>query len=193
MKSRGRAEPELFRSHLQAVDIVSQIRSSHEHEVTDSDHYYEYFGGLSKSVELAKGSRPEIHITDTTGERILTESAEHSIARGVRTRLTNPKWIDALLEHPYHGTQTIARRFEYVLGLAATTGKVEPWVFDKLHAVYIEDQDRSCQLEKNNRWAYHAMIETMLESQQRGYWQPSDEELERLRQKILELEGDLEE
>ncbi|MFE5321742.1 cobaltochelatase subunit CobN [Paenibacillus sp. NPDC056579] len=193
LKSRGQAEPELFRSHLLAVDIVSQIRSSHEREVTDSDHYYEYFGGLSKSVELAKGSRPEIHITDTTGERILTESAEHAIARGVRTRLTNPKWIDALLKHPYHGTQTIARRFEYVLGLAATTGKVEPWVFDKLYDVYVEDPKRSRQMEENNRWAYHAMIETLLESHQRGYWQPSIDALNRLRQKYLELEGDLEE
>ncbi|MDF2713614.1 MAG: magnesium chelatase [Paenibacillus sp.] len=193
LKERGRAEPELFAIHLQAVDIVSQIRSSHEREITDSDHYYEYFGGLAKSVELARGKSAEIHITDTTGERVLTESAEHAIARGVRTRLANPKWIDALLEHPYHGTQQVARRFEYVLGLAATTGKVEPWIFDSLHATYVEDRERSRQMADNNRWAYHAMIETLLESNQRGYWQPSAEVLERLRRQYIELEGELEE
>lgn len=192
LEQRGRAEPELYRTHLLAVDVVSQIRSSHEWEVTDSDHYYEYFGGLSKSVALVKGTPAEIHITDTTGEQPLTESAEHAIARGVRTRLTNPKWIDALLEHPYHGAGQVARRFEYVLGLAATTGKVEPWIFDQLHEVYVEDEERSRQMAENNRWAYHGMIETLLESQQRGYWQPNQQQLERLRQKYVELEGDLE-
>ncbi|WP_010268427.1 cobaltochelatase subunit CobN [Paenibacillus senegalensis] len=192
LSGQRRAEPKLFRSHLQAVDIVSQIRSSHEYEVTDSDHYYEYFGGLSKSVELAKGSPADSYITDTTGEQIKQESAEHAIARGVRTRLTNPKWIDALLQHPFHGTQTIARRFEYVLGLAATTGKVEPWVFGELHEVYVEDERRSRQMKENNRWAYHAMIESLLESYQRGYWQPGEDALNKLRQRMLELEGDLE-
>lgn len=192
LRERGRAEPELFRAHLRAVDIVSQIRSSHEHEVTDSDHYYEYFGGLSKSVELARGKPVDIHITDTTGERIAAEPAEQAIARGVRTRLTNPKWIDALLEHPYHGAQHIARRFEYVLGLAATTGKVEPWVFAALHDVYVDDVERSRQMRENNRWAYHALLETLLESHQRGYWQPDDSQLERLRQTYVDLEGDLE-
>jgi len=192
LRERGRAEPELFRSHLQAVDVVSQIRASHEREVTDSDHYYEYFGGLSKAVEKARGSRAEIHITDTTGERPATESAERAIARGVRTRLTNPKWIDGLLRHPYHGTQQIARRFEYVLGLAATTGQVAPWVFDRLEEVYVQDENRSRQLAEDNRWAYHGMVETLLESSQRGYWQPDEDVLNRLRQKYLELEGDLE-
>lgn len=192
LEQRGQAQPELYRTHLLAVNVVSQIRSSHEWEVTDTDHYYEYFGGLSKSVETVKGAPVEIHITDTTGEQPLTESAEYAIARGVRTRLTNPKWIDALLKHPYHGAQQIARRFEYVLGLAATTGKVEPWVFGQLHEVYVEDEARSRQLQENNRWAYHAMMETLLESHQRGYWQPDKEQLEQLRQKYVELEGDLE-
>ncbi|MEF3305200.1 cobaltochelatase subunit CobN [Paenibacillus sp. GYB003] len=192
LNERGRAEPELFRLHLQAVDIVSQIRSSHEREVTDSDHYYEYFGGLSKSVELAKGRSVDIHIADTTGERVATEPVERAIARGVRTRLTNPKWIDALLEHPYHGAQQIARRFEYVLGLAATTGKVDEWVFDRLHDVYVVDESRRRQMTANNRWAYRDLVETLLESGQRGYWRPDEQVLERLRQTFLQLEGDLE-
>lgn len=192
LKERGQAEPELYRIRLMAVDVVSQIRSSHEWEVTDSDHYYEYFGGLSKSVAMVKGSPADIHITDSTLEQPVTESAEHSIARGVRTRLINPKWIDALLKHPYHGAQQIAKRVEYVLGLAATTGKVEPWVFDQLHETYVADEARSRQMEENNRWAYHGLVETLLESQQRGYWEPDETQLEMLRQKYLDLEGDLE-
>ncbi|RKN84426.1 cobaltochelatase subunit CobN [Paenibacillus ginsengarvi] len=192
LNRRGVAEPGLLNSHLKAVDIVSQIRSSHEYEVTDSDHYFEYFGGLSKAVEMAKGSRADIHITDSAGERVKTELAEHVIARGVRTRLMNPKWIDALLAHPYHGAQHIAKRFDNILGLAATTGKVEDWVFDRLHDVYVADELRSRQMELNNKWAYHAMIESLLESEQRGYWRPDEDTLEKLRSKYAETEGHLE-
>lgn len=193
LEERGRAEPELYRAHLLAVDVVSQIRGSHEWEVTDSDHYYEYFGGLSKSVEMVKGRPAEIHITDTTGELPLTELAEQSIVRGVRTRLTNPKWIDALLEHDYHGTQKIAQRFENILGLAATTNKVEARVFSALHETYVADEARSRQLLENNRFAYHQMLETLLESHQRSYWPATEDELEALRNRYLELEGEIEE
>lgn len=96
------------------------------------------------------------------------------------------------MKHPYHGAKVMASRFEYVLGLAATTGKVEPWVFDRLHDVYMADEALSRKLQDNNRWAYHAMIETLLESEQRGYWTPDEQVLHQLRQKYLELEGELE-
>ncbi|UQZ81540.1 Aerobic cobaltochelatase subunit CobN [Paenibacillus konkukensis] len=190
---RGTPMPGLFRRQLSAVEIVSQVRSNHEHEITDLDHYYEYFGGLAKSVERAKGSQADIVITDTTGEEVWSEPVEQSILRGVRTRLTNPKWIDGLLRHDYHGAQHIARRFENVLGLAATTNRVDPWIFRQLHETYVADERMSRRLEDNNPWAYHHMVETLLESHQRGYWQASDEELEQLYESYMQLEGKIEE
>ncbi|UQZ37006.1 magnesium chelatase [Paenibacillus sp. PK3_47] len=192
-KYRGRNISNLFETNLTAVDIVSQVRSNHEHEVTDLDHYYEYFGGLSKSVELAKGTRPEIFISDTTGEKVMTEEVAKSIQRGLQTRLLNPKWIDGLLEHSYHGTQKIAQRFENMLGLAATTNKVESWMFSSLHETYVADEERSRQLENNNSWSYHHLLETLLECHQRGYWTASEEELEQLQNRFMELEGEMEE
>jgi cobaltochelatase CobN len=189
---RGKETGQLFNANLAAVDIVSQLRSNHEHEVVDIDHYYEYFGGLSKAIESIKGEKAEIYITDTTGEAVLTEDVHDSINRGVRTRMLNPKWIDALLSHPYHGAQQIAQRFENVLGLASTTNKVDHWVFSALHDTYVADEARSKQLEENNRYAYHEILETMLESYQRQYWNPTDEQLEQLQQKYMQLEGEIE-
>lgn len=190
---RGKAVEGLFNSHLAAVEIVSQIRSNHEYEVTDLDHYYEYFGGLSKSVENAKGQKAEVYITDTTGEKIQTETVDRSIARGVRTRLLNPKWIDAMLEHSYHGVQKINDRFENILGLAATTNKVDGWIFSDMHKTYIADEAMRQRLTKNNRWAYFSMIERLMECNKRGYWDATKEEREELRRAYLELEGDIEE
>ena len=134
---RGRSEPALYENHLRQVAFISQIRSNHEYEVTDLDHYYEFFGGLSKSVEGIRGEKAPVYITDTTMAQVETKTLAQAINRGIRTRLLNPKWIDGLLEHDYHGGQVIADRFENVMGLMATTGQVEPWVFDAMHEKYV--------------------------------------------------------
>ncbi|OIJ19042.1 hypothetical protein BKP45_14400 [Anaerobacillus alkalidiazotrophicus] len=191
---RGVPMKDLLNTHLSAIEIVSQVRSNHELEVTDLDHYYEFFGGMAKSAEMASGGKKaEIYISDTTGEKAETESAEHSINRGVRTRVLNPKWIDGMLEHKYHGVQHMVERFQNVLGLAATTNKVENWVFSSMHETYVADQELKERLKENNKWAYYDMVEILLECNQRGYWEATEEELQQLKETYLELEGSIEE
>lgn len=188
----GKKVEGLYEENLKSVEIVSQIRSSHEYEVTDLDHYYEYFGGLAKSVEMAKGKKVPIYITDTTGERVLTESVERSIGRGVRTRALNPKWIDGMLEHKYHGVQKIAERFENIMGLAATTNSVEEWIYNDLHSCYVEDENLSKRMKENNPYAYMSILEQMMEYNARGYWNATEEQLEKLKQVYLDLEDTIE-
>lgn len=190
---RGKAAAGLLNAQLAKVELVSQIRSNHEYEVIDLDHYYEYFGGLAKSVEMAKGSKAEVYITDTTGEKVQTDRIERSISRGVRTRLLNPKWIEGMLEHACHGVQKIQDRFENILGLAASTHGVEQWVFGGLYRTYVADEALRHRLIDNNRWAYYGMLERLLEYSQRGYWEASPEELLRVQQVLLDLEGNIEE
>lgn len=189
----GKAMPDLLAHHLKAVDIVSQVRSNHEYEITDLDHYYEFFGGLSKAVETAKGCKAEMIIHDTTGEGVETDKVEDSISRGVRTRLFNPKWIEGMLAHPYHGVQKIAERFENVLGLSATTNRVEQWVYHEMHKIYVQDQQMREKLTENNRWAYMEMLEHMFELNSRGYWDATEDQLDELRDVYMELEGSIEE
>lgn len=190
---RGRDVEGLLDTNLRSVDIVSQIRSNHEYEITDLDHYYEFFGGLAKSVEIARGSKACMYITDTTSEHVVAESVEKAIGRGIRTRVLNPKWIEGMLEHKYHGVQKIAERFENVMGLAATTNGVEAWVYDELHRKYVEDEDMRRRFAESNPHAYLAILEQMMEYAQRGYWQPTEEQLDKLREAFLGVEGDIEE
>ena len=190
---RGLEARELYTTNLEVVDLVSQIRSNHEYEVTDLDHYFEFFGGLAKSVEIARGHKVDIYITDTTGEQIETETAAKSINRGMRTRLFNPKWIDGMLAHKFHGAQKIAERFENIMGLAATTGEVEEWIYDDMHAIYIEDPEMQQRMRENNPYAYIEILEQMMEYHQRGYWEATEEQLETIRKVYLETEGGVEE
>ncbi len=189
---RGKKIDNLYKDNLKSVEIVSQIRSSHEYEITDLDHYYEFFGGLSKSVEMVRGKKAKMYITDVTTDRIVSESVEKSIGRGIRTRVLNPKWIDGLLKHDKHGAQEISDRFSNVMGLAATTNSVEQWVFNDMHTKYVEDEDIRDRLIENNEYAYMDILEQMMEYFQRGYWDASKEQIEEIKNIYLELENNIE-
>lgn len=98
-----------------------------------------------------------------------------------------------MVEHKYHGVQEIKKRFENILGLAATTNKVENWIFDNMNTTYIEDENLKNILKENNKWAYFEMVETLIECNQRGYWNTSEDVLKKLRKTCLEIEGAIEE
>ncbi len=189
----GRDVDGLYESNLKSVDIVSQIRDNQEYEITDLDHYYEFFGGLSKSVEMVRGKKAAMYITDTTGDRVITETVDKAINRGIRTRVLNPKWIDGLLEHQYHGAQKIAERFENVMGLAATTGSVEQWIYNDLHSLYVEDPEMRRRMAENNAHAYMDILEQMMEYYNRGYWDATEDQIAEIKKAYLELEENLEE
>ena len=168
------------------------MRDNNEYEITDLDHYYEFFGGLAKSVEMVKGKKAVMLITDTTGNAPVTESAEKAVAKGIRTRVLNPKWIDGMLAHKYHGAQKISERFENVMGLAATTGAVEQWVYNDLCAAYAEDEKMRRRMAENNPYAYMSILEQMTEYSRRGYWNATAEQLEAIRSAYLETENKIE-
>ncbi|RLC71126.1 MAG: hypothetical protein DRI26_05745 [Chloroflexi bacterium] len=184
---------DLYRSLLTKVDLVSQVRDSHDYEITDLDHYYEFFGGLARSVEHLSGRKPEMLVSDTTREVIKTEDVGQAISRGVRTRLLNPKWISGMLEHDFHGAQKIADRVEYLLGFAATTGAVEDWVWQGVARRFIFDEEMRKRLWENNKFASIEIAKRLLEAVERGYWKASEEEIKRIREMYAEEEGILEE
>ena len=183
----------LYEKNLNTVDVVSQIRDNQEYEITDLDHYYEFFGGLAKSVEIVKGGKAAMYITDTTGDKVVTETVDKAINRGIRTRVLNPLWINGMLQSKYHGAQKIAERFENVMGLAATTNSVESWIYDDLHKSYVEDDVLRQRMIDNNPHAYMGILEQMMEYYNRGYWNASEEQLASIRKAYLELEDRIEE
>ena len=188
LRHRGTDVPGLMASNHRNVDVVTQMRDMVERELIDLDHYYEFFGGLCKTVEVSRGSKAAMYITDAAGPSVRTTDVRRSIEHGIRTRLLNPKWIDSMLRTDYHGAQHINDRFENVLGLAATTGAVESSVFSDMEACYIADRDMRRRLMENNNWALMSMIGRLSEASDRGYWNATDEELKILEEAYSECE-----
>lgn len=186
---RGQAQKKLFESNLEKIDLVSQVRSSVDYSLTDLDHYYEYFGGLAKSVETVRGSKPTMLFTDSSSNTIYTDEAKKAVEIGVRTRLLNPEYINEMLKHKVHGAQHIYKRIENLIGLAATTGSVPSWIFSSVKETFIDDQEMYEKLKENNMFATSDLIERLFEANKRGYWEAKAEEIEELRHKYLQLEG----
>ena len=189
---RGIEAEKIFNLLLARVDVVAQVRDSIDYEITDLDHYYEFLGGLSKSVESLKGSMPLILVADTTKERVKVEGVSEAIRRGVITRLLNPRWIKGMLEHGFSGAAKIADRIEYLLGLAATTGGVENWMWDQIAEKIALNEEVSKTIVRENPWALQKMVKRLLEANKRGYWKAQRDVLKKLEEKYLEVEGVLE-
>ncbi|MHA1799838.1 MAG: magnesium chelatase subunit H [Candidatus Helarchaeota archaeon] len=183
----------VFSTILKSVDIVAQERDNTEYEVTDLDHYYEFLGGLSRTVQDKKGEKAEILVIDSTEEDVVVEDLKNVIERATRTRTLNPLWIEGMLKHDFHGAKKIKDRMEYLLAFAATTGKVENWLFDQVADKLIFDEEMRKKLQLNNPYATIKISELLMESEKRGYWKISEEKLKKLRETILNMEGDIEE
>ena len=174
------------------VDLISQVRNNAEYEMVDLDHYYEFYGGLARAVENVTGGKPLMLVADTTGDEVTAGTLADSLNKGIRTRLLNPAWIDSMMRHEYHGAEQIQKRFENVMGFAASTDQIEGRVFSDLEDVYVHDAARKEQMQKSNRWAYLKMLERLTEAYNRGYWNASDDELNEIREAYLETEGEAE-
>lgn len=188
----GKEMKELLKKNLVKVDVISQVRSSRDYEITDLDHYYEFFGGLAKTVEEVTGKKAMMLISDTHNGKTRTESVQRSIQRGARTRLFNPQWLGAMLAHDYHGGQQLADRLENMLGLAATTGEVDNCLFDEANEKFVLDEQMRNKIQENNPYALQDIMERLLEANVRGYWDAEDDKLKELKNLYLQLEGDLE-
>jgi len=188
----GEAMPHLLNAQLTHVELISQVRSSRDYEMTDLDHYYEFYGGLACSVKAATGRQAHLMVADTTEGRIRAEPLQRAIQRGLRTRLLNPRWLDAMLKHDYHGAQQIAKRLEHMVGLAATTEAVDPALFEAANRCLIADETLRKRIEQNNPYALLEVVDRLLEAHHRKYWQPSDDDLARLQALRGQLEDRLE-
>ncbi|MFQ3630810.1 magnesium chelatase subunit H [Roseiflexus sp.] len=186
------ARPVLERA-LATVDATFQNVDSFEIGISDIDHYYEYLGGVTKSVEKLRGSRPRVLVAEalaTTGERIST--LEQQVRIETRAKLLNPKWFEAMLEHGYQGVHEIEARVSNTYGWSATADAVEGWVYQGVADTFVLDEEMRERLARLNPHAATAIAGRLLEAHSRGFWQADDATLEALQAIYADLEDRLE-
>ncbi|WP_181782901.1 cobaltochelatase subunit CobN [Pseudonocardia pini] len=176
------------------IAVAAKNTDTREHDIADSDDYYQYHGGMVATVRALTGTAPEAYIGDSTRpESVKTRTLHEETARVFRARVVNPRWIEAMRRHGYKGAFEMAATVDYLFGWDATTGVVADWQYEKLTETYVLDPDNRKFLSESNPWALHGMAERLLEAAERGLWEaPEQDTLAALRQAYLETEGDLE-
>ncbi|WP_055555771.1 cobaltochelatase subunit CobN [Streptomyces sp. NBRC 110028] len=190
----GRPAREEMESAYRRIAVAAKNTDTREHDIADSDDYFQYHGGMVATVRALKGTAPAAYIGDSTRpETVRTRTLHEETSRVFRARVVNPRWIEAMRRHGYKGAFELAATVDYLFGYDATTGVVADWMYDKLAQTYLLDPENRAFLEEANPWALHGMAERLLEAESRGLWeQPDPEVLERVRELFLETEGGLE-
>ncbi len=171
--AKGRAAHGLFESRLGSVDAVVQNQDNREHDLLDSDDYYQFEGGMTAAVEHLSGNRPRVfHNDHSRPESPRIRTLEEEIARVVRARVVNPKWIAGVMAHGYKGAFEMAATVDYLFAFSATTGAVGDHHFDAVFQAYLEDDQVRGFLYENNPDAARDMAARLSEALERGLWQP---------------------
>ncbi|WP_397519071.1 cobaltochelatase subunit CobN, partial [Rhodococcus pyridinivorans] len=165
-----------------------------EHDIADSDDYFQYHGGMVATVRALTGTDPKAYIGDsTTPDAVRTRSLAEETARVFRARVVNPRWIGAMRRHGYKGAFELAATVDYLFGYDATAGVVEDWMYESLAQNYALDPENQQFLREANPWALRGIVERLTEAADRGLWaEPDPETMNRLQQAYLDVEGDLE-
>jgi cobaltochelatase CobN len=179
-----------MRRRFASIDVAVKNQDNREHDIFDSDDYLQDHGGMIATVRALTGRSPRAVFGDSADpSRPRVRSLAEEVARVVRTRVVNPKWITAMTRHGYKGAFELAATVDYLYGYDATAHVVEDWMYERVTAAYIADPEIRKFLETSNPWALRAMAERLLEAAERGLWAASAGALETLRSAVLEAEG----
>ena len=170
----GSAERGLFEERLKSVEAVVQNQDNREHDILDSDDYYQFQGGMFAAVEsVSGGAKPSVYHNDhSRPETPVVRSLSEEIGRVVRGRAANPKWIAGAMRHGYKGGAEIAATVDFLFAYAATTDAVGSQHFDALYDAYLRDETVRDFMADKNPQALADMAERFLAALARGYWTP---------------------
>lgn len=181
-------------ANYRRIAVAAKNVDTREHDIADSDDYYQYHGGMVATVRALTGAAPKAYVGDsTTPDAVRTRSLAEETARVFRSRVVNPRWIGAMRRHGYKGAFELAATVDYLFGFDATAGVVTDGMYARLAETYLLDKQNQDFLRHANPWALRGMVEKLSEAADRGLWaEPDPELMGDLQALYLDVEGDLE-
>ena len=183
----GREAPELMNEALSRVEATYQNIDSFEVGITDVDHYFEYLGGISKAVETRAKARPSIYISDSLSAQTKIRTLEETVRLETRTKTLNPKWYEGMLKHGFRGVAEIENHVANTFGWSATADAVDPWIYTEITNTFLLDAAMFERLRQLNPHSVESLAKRLLEAHERGYWNPAEQVVEKLREMLAEF------
>ncbi|ACU96786.1 cobaltochelatase subunit CobN [Saccharomonospora viridis] len=190
----GVAASDDMRTNYRRIAVAAKNIDSREHDIADSDDYFQYHGGMIATVRALTGADPKAYVGDsTTPDAVRTRTLGEETNRVFRSRVVNPRWIGAMQRHGYKGAFELAATVDYLFGLDATAGVVHDWMYESLAREYVLDEANQRFMRRSNPWALRGIIERLHEAVDRGLWaEPDADVLAEMSRVYLDIEGDLE-
>ena len=187
----ARADRSGLEQRLRQVQVVLHNQDNREHDLLDSDDYYQFQGGLSAAAEALQGKAPAVWFADHSRlQRPRVHRLEKEIDKVLRSRVLNPRWIEAMTRHGYKGGFEMAASLDYLFAYDASTGRMPDWSYGAIQQAWLEQAPVRQFLERSNPWALRDMAERLLEAHNRRLWEgASADQVERLRQLVLDSEA----
>jgi cobaltochelatase CobN len=172
-QEEGEAARGLFAERMKTIQAVVQNQDNREHDLLDSDDYYQFEGGMAAAAEHLSGSRPAIYHNDhSRPEKPVVRSLDEEISRVMRGRVVNPKWIAGAMRHGYKGAAEIAATVDLMFAFAATTGSVKDHHFEAAYQAFLMDDMVLAFIEEKNAAALKDIARRFLDAMERGMWRP---------------------
>jgi cobaltochelatase CobN len=180
----------VFQYRLSQLEVVAHNQDNREHDILDSDDYYQFQGGMTNAVSVYSGATPVVYHNDHSNPSApKTRTLKEELNRVIRSRVLNPKWITAMREHGYKGAFEMAASVDYLFAYDATTNMVDDYQYQKVADALIFDPDNKTFMEENNPQALEEMAERLLEATQRGLWDNDNGYGEKLQDLLLAIDA----
>jgi magnesium chelatase subunit H len=183
---------QIFETTLKTADATFQNLDSSEISLTDVSHYFDSDPTKLVASLRSDGKKPASYIADTTTANAQVRTLSETVRLDARTKLLNPKWYEGMLSHGYEGVRELSKRLVNTTGWSATAGAVDNWIYEDTNETFIKDEEMQKRLMNLNPHSFRKIVSTLLEVNGRGYWETSEENLDRLRELYQEVEDRIE-
>ena len=190
----GVAASGAFKRRLSQVAVAVQNQDNREHDIFDSDDYFQFHGGMIAAIRALTGENPAAYFGDTANpDHVRVRDLADEACRVFRSRVVNPKWIASVMRHGYKGAFEMAATVDYLFGYSATAQVIDDWMFEDVGRAYLLDPEVQEFLQEKNPWALRTMAERLIEAVDRGLWEnPKPETVQALKELYLHNESVLE-
>ncbi|MGK7915785.1 MAG: magnesium chelatase subunit H [Prochloraceae cyanobacterium] len=182
----------VFEAALKTAEVTFQNLDSSEISLTDVSHYFDSDPTKVVANLRQDGKQPTAYIADTTTANAQVRTLSETVRLDARTKLLNPKWYEGMLSHGYEGVRELSKRLVNTMGWSATAGAVDNWVYEDANDTFIKDEAMCKRLMNLNPNSFRKLVGTLLEVNGRGYWETSEDNLDRLRELYQEVEDRIE-
>ncbi len=188
--SDGVEAKDSFQERLSKLEAVVQNQDNREHDLLDSDDYYQFQGGMSNAVTAFSGEAPSVYHNDHSNPaQPRIRSLKEELNRVIRSRVLNPKWIKAMQEHGYKGAFEMAASVDYLFAYDATTNLIDDYQYERVADALVLNLEVQQFMQEHNPSALEEMAERLLEATQRGLWQEPGDYSQQLQDLLLNIDA----